>query len=883
MTRRVTRLILVMVLALPYMPLVSQTQQVYAALPAVTLNAVTFVPSSSVAIAVGAGGTILRSKNDGATWTSVGPGGMHNFEGVSFVNSTQGWAITRSGGVFRSTDAGATWEGPLFSATNTLYPTGLAYDVAFTMEGQRAVGHAAGGLVSSLAGQDKPRIWWPSGTDGGGQWSKGDNYDPYRNPAGDDGYQEIYRNGSGELFSVTFPASTVGYAVGHDRFNQWWSPVQQHNKGLIGLFNGSVWSWKTLTAGSGALYGVSFATSASGMAVGTSGKVFKTVDSGNVWVSAGKAGADTLRGVAMSSVSKAWVAGDAGAIYQTTNGGTSWSSVAQVSGVSFQEVAVKAAGSNTALAVGTSGCIMRTTNGASWSRANEAVPPTGSVAINSGASSTNSRDVTITHSIVWGPEGPGKMRHSTDGGASWTPWEPYSDAKQLSLSEPDGTKTVRAEFEDGVGTRSAAPMEASIVLDTVPPNGTIKINGGDAATSSANVTVGHTVDWTGSGPGKMRHSTDGGSQWTAWTAYASEKVVTLPPPDGTKTVKAQFEDAAGNVSVSTISASITLNTTQPEGTISINGGAPQTNSAKVTLSSTVNWSAGSAGQMRFSVDGAPSGDWVPYVAQTELTLPGADGDKTVHAEFKDAAGLASTDPIKASIVLDTIAPAGSVSIHEGAYTNQRVVTSVHSISDAGTGVAEMRHSFDGGSTWLGGGEGWVAYAATRALALPRDDGTKSIRSEFRDAANNVFARDVSVTLDMTPPTGGILINNGDAVTTQTTVTVNNDVDFGVSGPDAAEAMRFHNGNAWNAWEPYATTKTLTLPAGDGTKTVYAEFRDKGGNIASFDRMILLTTARPTLTIEEDAAGVVFDRFVTGKGAAYSGGGYIYGRWAGTRM
>ncbi len=37
----------------------------------------------------------------------------------------------------------------------------------------------------------------------------------------------------------------------------------------------------------------------------------------------------------------------------------------------------------------------------------------------------------------------------------------------------------------------------------------------------------------------------------------------------------------------------------------------------------------------------------------------------------------------------------------------------------------------------------------------------------------------------------------------------------------------------------------------------------------------------TIPLEHDAAGVVFDRFVTGYSTAYSGGGYVYGRWTGT--
>jgi hypothetical protein len=36
-------------------------------------------------------------------------------------------------------------------------------------------------------------------------------------------------------------------------------------------------------------------------------------------------------------------------------------------------------------------------------------------------------------------------------------------------------------------------------------------------------------------------------------------------------------------------------------------------------------------------------------------------------------------------------------------------------------------------------------------------------------------------------------------------------------------------------------------------------------------------------VQHDAAGVTFDRFVTGYNVAYSGGGYVYGRWTGTKL
>jgi len=38
--------------------------------------------------------------------------------------------------------------------------------------------------------------------------------------------------------------------------------------------------------------------------------------------------------------------------------------------------------------------------------------------------------------------------------------------------------------------------------------------------------------------------------------------------------------------------------------------------------------------------------------------------------------------------------------------------------------------------------------------------------------------------------------------------------------------------AWSAWQPFAATKTWTLVAGRGTKTVSVQFRDGAGNVSN---------------------------------------------------
>jgi len=99
--------------------------------------------------------------------------------------------------------------------------------------------------------------------------------------------------------------------------------------------------------------------------------------------------------------------------------------------------------------------------------------------------------------------------------------------------------------------------------------------------------------------------------------------------------------------------------------------------------------------------------------------------------------------------------------------------------------------------------------------------------------------------DNAAPTGSsIKIRNGAAATKATKVTLN--LAASDSGSGMGE-MRFSNeGGAWSEWVPYAATKTWYLVAGDGIKTVQAQFRDKVGNAtATVSDTIVLDTVKPT--------------------------------------
>ena len=73
------------------------------------------------------------------------------------------------------------------------------------------------------------------------------------------------------------------------------------------------------------------------------------------------------------------------------------------------------------------------------------------------------------------------------------------------------------------------------------------------------------------------------------------------------------------------------------------------------------------------------------------------------------------------------------------------------------------------------------------------------------------------------------INQGDAVTTNANVTLQLTAS---DNSGAVSAMRFSNeGFAFSGWEPFATNKAWTLSAGDGPKTVYAQFKDAVDNVS----------------------------------------------------
>jgi len=150
---------------------------------------------------------------------------------------------------------------------------------------------------------------------------------------------------------------------------------------------------------------------------------------------------------------------------------------------------------------------------------------------------------------------------------------------------------------------------------------------------------------------------------------------------------------------------------------------------------------------------------------------------------------------------------------------------------------------------------WAPYSTDNlspwewSFDAPLGDGYYEFYSIATDNFDNQepapLQADARCGVDTTPPiTSSIEINGGESYTSSTEVNISIRASDATSGLDA---MQFSDdGVNWSSWEPFAASKAYTLPAGDGTKTVYIRVRDRVGFTSSVasDSIILYTVLPP---------------------------------------
>ncbi|MCE9634116.1 MAG: S8 family serine peptidase [Planctomycetes bacterium] len=472
--------------------------------------------------------------------------------------------------------------------------------------------------------------------------------------------------------------------------------------------------------------------------------------------------------------------------------------------------------------------------------------PSVSISIADGAAWTTTRVVAVGCSASDATSGVARMRFSDDG-VSWGAWSAYAAASARTLPSGDGTQRAWIQVDDAAGNISASAQDA-IGLDTVAPTGSIDLAGGASWTTTASLTGALGATDATSGVADMRFSDDG-STWGSWTAFAATAPRTLPGADGTKSQYVQFRDVAGNVS-SSASDTIGLDRVAPTASVTIGGGVAWTSSSAASLALASTDATSGVSEMRLSDDGVTWDAWVPYATSAARSLSGADGTKTVYAQFRDVAGNVSS-AAEDSVGLDRTSPVASLVVNGGAaWTTTRDASIDCVASDAGSGVARMRFSDDGVS-W----GAWTAYVAAGSRTLPAGDGAQRVYLQVDDVAGNVSAAaQDAIGLDTVAPSGSLVLAGGASWTTSATVAVACGATDATSG---VADMRFsEDGATWGPWAAFATTSSSALSGADGAKTQYVQFRDVAGNasVAAIDT-IGLDRAAPAVSLSIDSGAV----------------------------
>jgi hypothetical protein len=179
----------------------------------------------------------------------------------------------------------------------------------------------------------------------------------------------------------------------------------------------------------------------------------------------------------------------------------------------------------------------------------------------------------------------------------------------------------------------------------------------------------------------------------AWTQYggsfaASPISFTAVDGDGDYEFYTVGTDNVGNVEAAPAGGDATtqLDTTNPVGTFVINADAVYTTTPGVTLNNAITDATSGVNQMRFSDDDITFSAWEAYAATKAWTLPGADGSKTVYAEFSDMAG--NVYALNDVIILDTAAP-GAVSDADATPGHEKVDLTWTASGDGDVALVEI--------------------------------------------------------------------------------------------------------------------------------------------------------------------------------------------------
>jgi len=232
--------------------------------------------NSSTGYATGTNGMVIKTVNGGVNWFSQTNGlDNNNFYSLFLINASELYIGGDFGKIFKSVNGGNSW---------TLLNTGTTESILsiYFVTGNKGYATATGGTVLKT-------------NNGGNSWTS----------------QGI---GNYELNDVSFASASVGYIVGGVSGPSVYSVILKTNNG------GDTWNIVNYSDPGYVLNKIHLFNSQIGYAVGTNGKILRTVDGGDNWVHMASGTDSLLYNVCFTSNEVGYVSGRNGIILKTTNG-----------------------------------------------------------------------------------------------------------------------------------------------------------------------------------------------------------------------------------------------------------------------------------------------------------------------------------------------------------------------------------------------------------------------------------------------------------------------------------------------------------------------------------------------------------------------------------
>jgi hypothetical protein len=232
----------------------------------------------------------------------------------------------------------------------------------------------------------------------------------------------------------------------------------------------------------------------------------------------------------------------------------------------------------------------------------------------------------------------------------------------------------------------------------------------------------------------------------------------------------------------------------------------------------------------------------PYWEYWEYTFSGLTGTDTFQIEARVQRSPSSSsgtfshmglDDVKTSTFdLDTTKPSTnatpSVEPNAAGWNKANLTVRLNATDNqGGSGVQKITYSASGAQN--------IAQTDSPADSVELNldqEGTTTLTYYATDKAGNVEDKNsLTIKIDKSAPTGTVSINDGASRTRSRSVTLAlsaTDPSPG-SGVSRMRISNTQSGLSSATWEAFSTTKAWTLSTGQGTKTVYVQYRDGAGN------------------------------------------------------